>query len=302
MRAVRFDRFGGPDVLDYVDLPEPTPGPGQLRITVEAAGVNYADTHQTDGSYLAADQLPFVPGSEVVGRTDDGTRVLARVRGGYAEQVVADAGTVVPIPEDLPAAHALALLMQGLTAWHLLTTAARLAPGETVVVHAAAGGVGSLAVQLARHMGAGRILAQASTDAKRALALDLGADAVATYPLENPADVILDGTGGALFDDALGSLGTLGRIVTYGSAARTPAAPVDPQRLARLGASVVGFWLRPVLARPEAVTGPLRELLALTAAGTLRPLAGPSYPLADVRRAHQDLLARRTTGKVTLVP
>lgn len=302
MIAIRFDRFGGPEVLETVELPAPEPQPGQVRITVEAVGVNFADTHQTDGSYLTADLLPHIPGSEVVGRTPDGRRVLARVPGGYAEQVVAPEAALVDIPEDLPAAHALALLTQGLTAWHLLRTAARLAPGETVVVHAAAGGVGSLAVQLARRFGAGRVLAQASTPDKCRLALELGADGIAEYPLSDKADVILDAVGGPLFDHALDSLGLSGRLVTYGNAARTPSTPVDPARLSRLNAAVIGFWLRPTLSAPGGYTEPLRELLDLTARGTLRPVTGPSYPLTRARRAHEDLLARRTTGKVTLHP
>ncbi|MER5256139.1 MULTISPECIES: zinc-binding dehydrogenase [unclassified Streptomyces] len=302
MRAIQFDRFGGPEVLDLVDVPEPVPRPGQLPITVEAAGVNFADTHQTDGSYLAADQLPYIPGSEVVGRTPDGRRVLAKVRGGYAETAVADEAAVFEIPEELPAAHALALLMQGVTAWHLLRGAARLTAGESVMVHSAAGGVGSIAVQLAREFGAGRVLAMASTPRKRELALKLGADAAVDYPLDEPVDVILDGTGGALFDRALDSLADFGRIVTYGSASRTGFTPLDDARMRSLNAAVVGFWLRPTLARPGAFAEPLRELLDLTARGRLRPVEGPSYALADAGLAHRDLLDRKTSGKLTLRP
>ncbi|WP_093798152.1 zinc-binding dehydrogenase [Streptomyces sp. Wb2n-11] len=302
MRAIQFDRFGGPEVLTLRDLPEPSPRQGELLIAVEAAGVNFADTHQVDGSYLSPDRLPYVPGSEVVGRTRDGRRVLARTTGGYAELALAGAESVIDIPDDLPAGQALALLMQGLTAWHLLRTAARLLPGESVVVHAAAGGVGSLAVQLAKQFGARRVRAMASTPAKRELALALGADDVAEYPLDEPADVILDATGGPLFDRALDSLADSGRLVTYGNASRTPFTPVDPARLSRLGAGVVGFWLRPALARPGGFTEPLKELLSLTAQGRLRPVIGAEYPLAEARRAHEDLLARRTTGKVVLRP
>ncbi|WP_069171743.1 quinone oxidoreductase family protein [Streptomyces griseus] len=302
MLAIQFDHFGGPEVLNPVELPPPVPGPGDILITVEAAGVNFADTHQVDGSYLAADALPYVPGSEVVGRTPDGRRVLARVSHGYAEQVLAKESAVHEIPETLDAAEALALLVQGLTAWHLLRTSARLRDGESVVVHSAAGGVGSLAVQLARRFGAGRVLAQVSTPAKERLVLDLGADAVVTYPLQEKADVILDAVGGELFEQALGSLASFGRLVTYGSAARTGFTPVDPARLGRLNASVVGFWLRPTLAVPGAVEGPLGELLALVAADRLKPVTGADYPLAEARRAHADLLARRTVGKVVLRP
>ncbi|MFB8024603.1 MULTISPECIES: zinc-binding alcohol dehydrogenase family protein [unclassified Streptomyces] len=302
MLAIQFDRFGGPEVLRPVEVAAPVAGPGEVLVTVEAAGVNFADTHQVDGSYLAADALPYVPGSEVVGRTPDGRRVLARVSHGYAEQVTAKESGLVRIPEDLGAAQALALMMQGLTAWHLLRSAARVQPGESVVVHSAAGGVGSLAVQLAREFGAGRVLAQVSTPAKERLALDLGADAVITYPLAEKADVVLDAVGGELFDRALDSLASFGRLVTYGNAARTGFTPVDPARLGRLNASVTGFWLRPALAAPGAVDGPLRELFRLVAEGRLRPVAGGSYPLAEARRAHEDLLARRTTGKVVLTP
>ncbi|MFB8118498.1 zinc-binding alcohol dehydrogenase family protein [Streptomyces sp. NPDC056465] len=302
MLAIQFDRFGGPEVLRPVEVAAPVAGPGEVLVTVEAAGVNFADTHQVDGSYLAADALPYVPGSEVVGRTPDGRRVLARVSHGYAEQVTAKESGLVRIPEDLGAAQALALMMQGLTAWHLLRSAARVQPGESVVVHSAAGGVGSLAVQLAREFGAGRVLAQVSTPAKERLALDLGADAVITYPLAEKADVVLDAVGGELFDRALDSLASFGRLVTYGNAARTGFTPVDPARLGRLNASVTGFWLRPALAAPGAVDGPLEELFRLVAEGRLRPVAGGSYPLAEARRAHEDLLARRTTGKVVLTP
>lgn len=302
MLAIQFDRFGGPDVLRPVELAAPTPGPGEVLLTVEAAGVNFADTHQVDGSYLGADALPYVPGSEVVGRTPDGRRVLARVSHGYAEQVTAKESGLVEIPEELGAAQALALMVQGLTAWHLLRSAARLRDGESVVVHSAAGGVGSLAVQLAREFGAGRVLAQVSTPAKERLVLGLGADEVITYPLAEKADVVLDAVGGDLFDQALDSLASFGRLVTYGNAARSGFTPVDPGRLGRLNASVVGFWLRPTLAVPGAVGGPLKELFTLVAEGRLKPVTGGSYPLADARRAHEDLLARRTTGKLVLTP
>ncbi|MEU1122373.1 zinc-binding dehydrogenase [Streptomyces sp. NPDC005899] len=302
MLAIQFDHFGGPEALRPVRLPPPVPGPGEVLLTVEAAGVNFADTHQVDGSYLGEDSLPYVPGSEVVGRTPDGRRVLARVSHGYAEQVVAKESALLDVPEDLGAAEALALMMQGLTAWHLLRTSARLRAGERVVVHSAAGGVGSLAVQLAGEFGAGSVLAQVSSPAKERLVLDLGADAVVTYPLQEKADVILDAVGGELFDQALGSLASLGRLVTYGNASRTGFTPVDPARLGRLNASVVGFWLRPTLALPGAVDGPLRELFGLVTAGRLRPVTGGEYPLADAGRAHEDLLARRTVGKVVLRP
>ncbi|MFE0702142.1 zinc-binding alcohol dehydrogenase family protein [Streptomyces sp. NPDC058872] len=302
MLAIRFDRFGGPEVLTPVDVPAPVAGPGETLITVEAAGVNLADTFQTDGSYLSASQLPHIPGGEVVGRTEDGRRVLAKVTHGYAEQVLCAESALIPIPDDIPAPQALALLTQGLTAWHLLRSAARLQPGESVVVHSAAGGVGSLAVQLAKEFGAGRVLAQASSPDKERLALALGADGIAEHPLSPGADIILDAAGGALFDQALESLADFGRIVTYGNASRTPHTPLDPARLSRLNAAVVGFWLRPALARPGALHGPLKQLLDLTLQGRLRPVTGIEYALTDAQQAHTDLRERRTTGKIVLRP
>ncbi|WP_328947379.1 zinc-binding dehydrogenase (plasmid) [Streptomyces sp. NBC_00250] len=302
MLAIRFDRFGGPEVLTPIDVPVPVPGPGETLLTVEAAGVNFADTLQVDGSYLSPDLLPHIPGGEVVGRTEDGRRVLAKVTHGYAERVVARESALVEVPEELDAPRALALLTQGLTAWHLLRSAARLQNGESVVVHSAAGGVGSLAVQLAREFGAGRVLAQASTAEKEKLALELGADEVARYPLALRADVILDAAGGDLFDHALGSLADFGRLVTYGNASRTAFAALDPAKLSRLNAAVVGFWLRPTLARPGGLREPLEQLIALTLQGRLRPVTGIEYPLAEAGTAHTDLLERRTTGKVVLRP
>ena len=176
MRAIQITEFGGPEVLTLTELPDPAPGPGQLLIEVRHAGVNYADTHQSENSYLAPSRLPMVPGVEVVGRTADGRRVVALVTGGYAEKAIAVPAMAFDVPDEVDDATALALLVQGTTAWVLLHRTVHLAPGESVVVHAAAGGVGSLAVQLAKIAGAGRVIATASTEEKRQLALDLGAD------------------------------------------------------------------------------------------------------------------------------
>src|SRR4051794_31738672 len=144
MRAVQVTRLGGPEVLEPAELPDPVPGPGQVLLDVTAAGVNYADTHRTDGSYRATPPLPFVPGTEVVGAGPDGRRRLALIfdGGGYASRAVADPARAVEVPDEVDDATALALLVQGLTAWHVLRTTARVRDGETVVVGAAAGGVG----------------------------------------------------------------------------------------------------------------------------------------------------------------
>src|SRR3954452_21084312 len=178
MRAVQITRFGGPEVLDVVDLPDPIPGDGEQLYEVSAAGVNFADTHQTENSYLAPQELPLIPGTEFVGRTDGGPRVVGLAeRGGYAERVAAHPRMTWAVPDGVSDEQALALVVQGATAWHMLRTSSHLQPGESVVIIAGAGGVGSLAVQLAKHWGAGRVIATASSPDKRALTEELGADA-----------------------------------------------------------------------------------------------------------------------------
>src|SRR3954464_12194976 len=179
MRAIQITEFGGPEVLRLVDLPQPEPGDGEVLIHVSRAGLNFADTHQRHDDYLAKASLPMIPGAEVAGvREDTGQRVVALCgTGGYAEYATAPADRVFPIPDGLDDGAALALLLQGLTAWHLHRTCARLRAGESVVVISGAGGVGSLAVQLGRGLGAGRVIATASSEDKRALCLELGAHA-----------------------------------------------------------------------------------------------------------------------------
>src|ERR687895_1263705 len=178
MRAVQIEEFGGPEVLQVVDLPKPDPGDGEVLIRVSRAGMNFADTHQRENSYLARYETPMVLGGEVAGTTEDGRRVVAMLRsGGYAEYAAAPQAATFPVPAGVDEGAALALLVQGLTAWHLFRTSAKLAEGESVVVISGAGGVGHLAVQLAKPFGAGRVIATASSEEKRAMALELGADA-----------------------------------------------------------------------------------------------------------------------------
>lgn len=318
MRAIQVSRFGGPEVLELVDLPAPRPREGRLLLEVAAAGVNYADLHQAADDYLAPQRLPFVPGAEVVGRDPDGRRVVALVdHGGYAERVLARPATTFALPDDVDDTTALAFVLQGTTAWHLLRTSARLVPGESVVVHAAAGGVGTLAVQLAKELGARRVIATASTAEKRDLARELGADAAVDPALASdgpgalrdalveanggsPVDVVLEMVGGAVFDASLAALAPFGRVVTYGMASRTPPTPVQPVRLVATSRAVVGFWLAHALRLPGGLRPAMEELLALHSVGRLRALDGGRYPLADARRAHEDLAARRTHGKLVL--
>ncbi|MGH3357090.1 MAG: quinone oxidoreductase family protein [Nocardioidaceae bacterium] len=315
MRAVQITEFGGPEVLTPTELPDPEPSPGHRLLEVSRIGVNYADTHHVENTYLTPAHLPLVPGAEVVGRTQDGRRVVALVgEGGYAERALAPDGLCFDVPDDVEDAQALALVVQGLTAWHLLRTSARMADGETVVVHAAAGGVGSLAVQLARRWGAGRVIATASTEDKRKTALDLGADVAVDSSADGltdrlreandgeGVDIVLEMAGGAVFDASMAALGRFGRLVTYGMASRTPPSPVDPGGLMTGSTSVVGFWLIDCLARPGMLAEPLAELFDLTRTGALRPVLGGEYPLSQAAQAHRDLRARVTVGKLVLDP
>lgn len=313
MRAIQVSRFGGPEVLELVDLPAPEAHGELQRIAVDSAGINYADTHQAADDYLAPQRLPFVPGAEVVGRTADGRRVVALLtNGGYAEQALAHPAMTFDLPDTVDDTTALALVLQGTTAWHLLRTSSHLAPGETVVVHAAAGGVGSIAVQLARGLGAGRVIATASTPEKRELTLELGADVAIDPASEDldgalleanggrPVDVVLEMVGGGVFDSSLAALAPFGRLVTYGMASRTPPTPVEVGRLMATSRSVIGFWLVHALALPGGLHPAMVDLLALHAAGRLRVLDGGRYPLQGARQAHEDIRSRRTHGKLTL--
>src|SRR5688500_9112290 len=276
--------------------------------------MNFADTHARENSYLAKYDLPLTPGAEVAGTDPDGKRVVALLTtGGYAEYAVAPKATTFEIPEGLEDGAALAIVLQGLTAWHLYRTSAKLAEGESVVVHAAGGGVGNLAVQLAKPFGAGRVIATASSEEKRKLAVELGADVAVDAAGEgmkdrlieanegNKVDVVLEMAGGQVFDESLAALAPFGRLVTYGLASRQPNE-VSNGRLMRKSQAVIGFWLMHCLGRRDMMEEPLADLFERAARGELRPVLGTTYPLSQVRQAHQDLQERRTTGKLLLDP
>lgn len=314
MKAIQISAYGGPEVLQYVDLPEPVERQGHTLIRVTRAGVNYADTHTTENTYITPTQLPAVPGGEVAGTTPDGRRVVALVPGGgYAELAVARDDLIFDIPDGITDGQALALVLQGVTAWHLLQTSAHLAAGESVVVHSAAGGVGTVAVQLAKHYGAGRVIATASTAEKRKLAEELGADLALEAGVDlrdqlieanggRPVDVVLEMIGGTVFDQSLRALAPFGRLVTFGQASRTAAKAIDPVKLMAASRGVIGFWLGHCFRRPATIAQPLEELFRLTLDGVLRPVVGGEYPLAEAARAHQDILGRGTVGKLVLDP
>jgi NADPH2:quinone reductase len=312
---VQITEFGGPEVLGVKEIEEPVPGEGEFLITVDRAGVNYADTHQVEDSYLSKPSLPLVPGGEVIGHTEDGRRVVALVgAGGYAEKAVAHAAYTFDVPESVSDGQALSLVVQGTTAWHLLKISTHLKDGDSVLVHAGAGGVGSLAVQLAKLWGAGRVIGTASSEEKRQQVLELGADAAIDGEPDGlkdriieandgkPVDIVLEMVGGRTFDESFVALARFGRLVTFGAASRERAKPLDPSSLMKGSKTIAGFWLVDCFSNPGLLSGPLSELFDLTASGKLRPLAGGEYALSDVATAHEDIRARRTVGKLLLDP
>ncbi|MEV7551416.1 zinc-binding dehydrogenase [Amycolatopsis sp. NPDC089917] len=317
MRAVQVTEFGGPEVLNLVDLPDPVPGPGQLLVEVDRIGINYADTHQAENSYLAPSKLPLVPGGEVVGRTADGKRVVSLLNGGggYAERAVANEVTSFAVPDGVDDLTALSFIVQGTTASLLLRKSAHLEAGETVVVHAAAGGVGSIAVQLAKAWGAGRVIATASSDEKRALALELGADVAIDSRAENMTDalreanggkrvdIVLDMTGGTVTDQSIAALAPFGRLAFYGMASREQPKPIEARNILGHSTTVAGMWLPHAFKLPGNVFGrTLDELFELALAGRVRAVAGGEYALSDARAAHEALRSRGTMGKLLLDP
>ncbi len=315
MRAIQILEFGGPEVLELVDLPTPEPAEDEVLIRVSRAGMNYADTHQRQNDYLAKASLPLIPGTEVAGvREDTGERVVALTgTGGYAQYATAPASLTFRIPGGVDDGQALALLVQGLTAFHLHRTSAQIRPGESVVVHSAAGGVGSLAVQLAKPLGAGRVIATASTEDKRALSLELGADAATDSSPEGmverlveanlgrPVDVVLEMAGGEVFEQSMKALAPFGRCVTYGIATRRQNE-VRTGSLMRNSRGVVGFWIQHCIGRPAMIDEALADLFERVRAGELRVVVGDTYPLSEAARAQVELAERRTTGKLLLDP
>jgi len=307
MKAIQITAFGGPESMHLVDLAEPVPGPGQEVIEVTSIGINYADTHQTENSYLSPQKLPLVPGIEVVGIAN-GRRVLAPVDGGgYAQKALAHSAAMIEIPNGVSDEQALCMLVQGSTAWHILKTVGHLQKGESVVIHAAAGGVGTIAIQLAKMWGA-KVIAVASSESKRALAKSLGADVVIDADQDKlkdaileanggkPVNLVLEMVGGKTFDVSLDVLAPFGRLVTFGMASRTAPTPIHP------GVLMGGFWLAHCFGKKELLNDVITELFSLVIEGKLKPVIGATFGLSQATAAHQAMLARETTGKITLNP
>jgi NADPH2:quinone reductase len=311
MRAVRISRHGGPEVLEVVEVPPPEPGPGQLLVDVAAVGVNYRDVYEREGAY--GGDLPAIIGVEGAGKVvGTGERVAwVSAPGTYAEQVAVDADRAVRIPDGVGNELAAAALLQGITAQYLCTSTHPVAPGENVLVHAAAGGVGLLLTQMVAMRG-GRVIATTSTDEKARLARAAGAAETIGYESFAArvkeltggmgADVVYDGVGAATFDESLAALRARGDLVLFGAASgRVP--PFDPMRLEGGGSL---FLTRPGIrhytATREELLGRARDVFEWIAEGKLEIRIGGRYRLEDARRAHEDLEARRTIGKLLLTP
>ncbi len=325
MRAIRYQLAGGPDVLklEQVDVPEPKQG--EALVKVSAAGVNFADIAQRYNRYLQPTNFPYIPGAEVVGEVvalgpdtaeDSGLRVGDRVAGlcwgggGYAEYVATPARLLSSAPAGPSDAELAALPVQGVTAYHLLKTSARMAQGDTVLVNAAAGGVGVFAIQIARLMGAGKVIAAAGSDDKEELARSLGADAFINYQTQSltervrevtggkGANVILEPVGGEVYRQSEAALASFGRIVTFGQASGKPGH-VDSARLMRRNASLTGFWLATLPSRM--IVEGMQALAGWLSSGSLRVIIGATYPLAEAAQAQRDMEGRRTHGKLALL-
>ena len=324
MKAIVVEEFGEPEVLRHADVERPEPGAGEVLIEVRSAGINYADTMRRRNQYLVRQELPFVPGSEVAGivaevgegveNVSTGDRVVSLIgTGGYAEYAVAQAGAIIPLPDGLDFDEAAAIPLQGLTAYHILTTSGAMKEGESVLVHAAAGGVGTLAVQMAKLMGAGKVIATASSRTKLDLAESLGADVLIDYTEEdwpekvreatdgNGADIILEMVGGDFLEKNFKCLNVFGRMVVYGAASgeRGTVVPVDMMNKCH---AVVGFWLIQIMNRPDLFVPSLQEMLGWISSGDLKLIIGGSYPLEDAAESHRALEGRETTGKIILNP
>jgi NADPH2:quinone reductase len=324
MKAITVEEFGEADVLQYVDAERPAPGGGEALIEVRSAGVNYADTMRRRNQYLEEQDLPFTPGSEVAGTVaevgegvDDvsvGDHVVSLLgTGGYAEYAVAPAQGLIPLPEGLDFDRAAAIPLQGLTAYHCIKTSGALKDGESVLVHAAAGGVGTLAVQMAKLLGAGTVIATASSEEKLDLARSLGADVLIDYTEDDwpervreategqGADIILEMVGSDFPRKNLECLNVFGRMVVFG-AASGERGTIVPAALMKPCHAVVGFYLPQIMRRPDLFVPSLEEILGWISSDDLKLTIGDTYPLERAAAAHADLEGRKTTGKLLLNP
>jgi len=314
MKAIQITEFGGPDVMHLVELDTPTPTEGQELINVSAIGINYADTHQTENSYLSPQKLPLVPGIEVVGTTASGLRVLAPVDGGgYAQQAVTHSATMIPIPDGVTDEQALCMLVQGSTAWHILKTVGHLQPGETVVVHAAAGGVGQILCQWANAIGC-TVIGTVGSKEKEAIAKKNGCHHVINYTDnnfveevekivgKNGIDVVYDGVGAKTFEGSIECLKVRGMMVAFGNASGYVHTLDIKKHINAKGL----FFTRPSIAHYTVTRKELEDSAAKVfdaiLSGKIKVEVFKKYSLSEVKKAHEDLEARLLTGPVVILP
>jgi len=325
MRAVRFHKLGGPEVLQLEDVPDPQPAPGEAVLQVHAAGVNWADTHFRNGSYFIKAQFPQIAGMEAAGEIvalGEGTtglaigdRVMALGSSAYAEKMIVKPLYCYPIHRDLDYVRAAALPVQGITAHHVLSLCGRLQKGESVLIHAAAGGVGTLAIQLARSMGAGKIIGTASGEAKQALVRELGADLaidarapdwseqVKDATERKGVDVILEMIGGTdHYRKNLAVLAPLGRMVVFGAASNDMKGAVDAIALMGKNQSVVGYYMTALIRHRELCAPALDDLQERVVRGDVRVIIGREAKLHEAADVHREMESRATTGKLVLTP
>ncbi|WP_413299608.1 NADPH:quinone oxidoreductase family protein [Bacillus sp. 1P10SD] len=324
MKAIQFNEYGKPEVLRVVSIPIPSMQPGHVLVQVKAVGVNFADTARRYGQYLEKTPLPYIPGAEISGVITEispdvtdfkvGDRVVALTNnGGYAEYISLHTSQLVPLPDHVDFNQAAAILGQGISAYHILKTSGQLKKGESVLIHAAAGGVGTLAVQLAKIMGAGKVIATASSSEKLNLVSSLGADVVINYTEENwheqvlsstggkGVDLVLEMVGGDIFKKSLKSLAINGRLVIYGRAGGQETK-FDPAILMQRNVSVIGFWLIHILNNTELYKESVKELLNHVREGNLKLIIGEIMPLDEAEKAHELIEGRKTIGKLVLNP
>ncbi|BCJ47981.1 oxidoreductase [Actinoplanes ianthinogenes] len=326
MRIVRHYEHGDPSVLRVEETAKPAPGPRDVLIRVEAVGVNFAEVQRRQGLPIGGPaELPGAPGGDVAGTVEaigdsvagvqPGDRVVAGVwHGAYADYVTADAGSLLAIPDGVDAGQATALLSPAQTAYHAITAAGRLKAGETILIDAAAGGVGHLAVQIAKALGAGKVIATASSPAKLEFARSLGADVAIDYTQDGwaeevlaatdgkGADVILETVGGDILRQSIPLIAQFGRLVFYGSAAGFDIPPVSVVDLIDMK-TVIGFSLYAIMfTQPEVIQAGERDLVNMLATGKLKPIVHTTLPLDEAAKAHELMEARAQLGKVVLVP
>ena len=314
MKAVRVKGFGDVDQLEFVEVPDPEPKPGEVRIRVAACGLNYADVMQRAGLYPGGPKPPFIPGSEAAGVVEAGdtlpvgSRVVAISAGGsQAERICVSPAACMPVPDSMPFTEAAAFPVQYLTAYHALTTVGRAEPGETVLIHAAAGGVGTAAIQIGKLLGL-RVIGTASSEEKRKRVLELGADEALSYDefdqrltgKDAPA-VILEAVGGDVFRRSLAILPSFGRLVVFGAASKD-VQPVDTLKILFRSQAVLGLHLSAIFERPDLLKRSLATLFNWIAQGQIKIQVGHVLPLAQIAEAHQLISSRKSYGKIVLLP